>query len=177
MPVEVPWHEKYEKHILAHYSDGLQIERICQQLHKLIAVYAHLKADITKNSPKYMKRMRALNNLRQQINKHLKRGSTLTPGKKAELMKLRMRLPASTLLDRIRFMELSELHGPRQTEVFMSDWRPKDLQPLVGKCQAHERSLKRLHAATLMVISDLHDIVAAINFVERKLVSKYQIRP
>ncbi|EDW66746.1 uncharacterized protein [Drosophila virilis] len=179
-PKTAKWQKNYEKLVQQQHLGQVKATNLSHQIHRLLIRHADIKLNIAQDGQKYAEKIEAMDHLRHLVDKLLhSKKLKLTPQKKESLRKMKMQLPSSSLLNRIRLMELL-VKLPKNSGSsaglhvdWLWYWHGKDIKRL----KRQERGLDRLNKKTLHVISDIHDLQSIIKYVQKSQSSKFRIKP
>ncbi|XP_034488090.1 uncharacterized protein LOC117792175 [Drosophila innubila] len=139
----------------------------------LLITHKHMNFDVAKEGQKYVDKLEMMENLRRWINDYLHGNQgKLSPKKKAQLLKIKKRLPNDTLSDRIKLMEITELFNFQEPEDYHGNWNGKHLNQLIGRFERNVKKLKAIDDEMMLLISHIHDLHSYIEYVKRAGFSK-----
>ncbi|XP_030572120.1 uncharacterized protein LOC115770827 [Drosophila novamexicana] len=174
------WQKNYAKLVYRQHHGQVKTTNLSHQIHRLLIKHAAIKLNIAQEGQKYAEKFETMDNMRHLLDKLLhSKKLKLSPKKKESLRKMKMQLPSSSLLNRIRLMELlvklpkysgssEDLHVD-----WLRYWHGKDLQRL----ESLEHGLDRINKKMLNVISDIHDLQSIIKYVQNSQAPKFRITP
>ncbi|XP_064535784.1 uncharacterized protein LOC135426562 [Drosophila montana] len=179
-PITGQWQKNYKKLVHQQHNGQVKATHLSHQIHRLLIKHTDIKFNIAQEGQKYAEKIEMMDHLRYQLDKLLhSKKLKLSHKKKERLRRMKMQLPSSSLLNRIRLMELlvklpkyfgtsAGLHVD-----WLRYWHGKDMQRL----ERLERGLDRINKKTLHVISDIHDLQSIIKYVKQSHSTKFRIKP
>lgn len=177
VPKKTNWKKTFDRLSMNHYKDQIEVKRLTRSLHWLLITHMQLNFDVAKDAKKYADKMETMENLRSWIDKYLQEYKNhLSPRKKAELLKIKMRLPVDNLSDRIKLMEITEHYNNQMPEDYHGKWNGKHISQLINRLESNVKKLKRIDKKMLLLISDIHDLNTYIEYVKSASVTKGKVK-